>query len=95
MDLLVLILQGVIVSATSLVFAAIGELVVERAGVLNLGLEGMMVLGAIAGFAVTLDTGSYVVGIAAAADKTQRFNLTVQQPCKRIVTNPRIVSINF
>ncbi len=67
MDLLVLILQGVIVSATSLVFAAIGELVVERAGVLNLGLEGMMVLGAIAGFAVTLDTGSYVVGIAAAA----------------------------
>ena len=35
------------------------------------------------------------VGIAAAADKTQRFNLTVQQPCKRIVTNTRIVSINF
>ena len=67
MDLLVLILQGVIVAATPLVFAAIGELVVERAGVLNLGVEGMMILGAIAGFAVTLDTGSYVAGVACAA----------------------------
>ena len=47
MDLLILILQGVIVAATPLVFAAIGELVVERAGVLNLGIEGMMILGAI------------------------------------------------
>ena len=67
MDLLILILQGVIVAATPLVFAAIGELVVERAGVLNLGIEGMMILGAIAGFSVTLDSGSYLAGIAAAA----------------------------
>jgi len=67
MDLLVLILQGVIVAATPLVFAAIGETVVERAGVLNLGVEGMMILGAIAGFAVTLDTGSFLLGILAAA----------------------------
>ncbi len=67
MDLLILILQGVIVAATPLVFAAIGELVVEKSGVLNLGVEGMMILGAIAGFSVTLETGSYVVGIAAAA----------------------------
>jgi len=67
MDLLVLILQGVIVAATPLVFAAIGELVVEKAGILNLGVEGMMILGAVAGFSVTLETGSYVIGIAAAA----------------------------
>ena len=67
MDLLVLILQGVIVAATPLVFASIGELVVERSGVLNLGVEGMMILGAIAGFAVTLGTESYFLGIAAAA----------------------------
>jgi len=67
MDLLVLILQGVIVAATPLVFASIGELVVERSGVLNLGVEGMMILGAIAGFAVTLGTESYFLGIIAAA----------------------------
>ena len=67
MDLLVLILQGVIVAATPLVFAAIGELVVEKSGVLNLGVEGMMILGAIAGFAVTLGTESYIAGIVCAA----------------------------
>ena len=67
MDLLVLILQGVIIAATPLVFAAIGELVVEKSGVLNLGVEGMMILGAIAGFSVTLETGSYMLGIASAA----------------------------
>ena len=67
MDLLVLILQGVIIAATPLVFAAIGELVVEKSGVLNLGVEGMMIMGAIAGFSVTLETGSYILGIAAAA----------------------------
>ena len=67
MDLFVLILQGIIVAATPLVFAAIGELVVERAGVLNLGIEGMMILGAVAGFSVTLDSGSYIAGIIAAA----------------------------
>ena len=67
MDLIVLILQGVIVAATPLVFAAIGELVVEKSGILNLGVEGMMILGAIAGFSVTLETGSYMLGIASAA----------------------------
>ena len=67
MDLLVLILQGVIIAATPLLFAAIGEAVVERAGVLNLGVEGMMIMGAVAGFAVTIDTGSFFLGILAAA----------------------------
>ncbi len=67
MDLLVLILQGIIVAATPLVFSAIGELIVEKSGILNLGVEGMMILGAIAGFSVTLETGSYMLGIASAA----------------------------
>lgn len=67
MDLLQAILQGIIVASTPLAFAAIGEVVAERSGVLNLGVEGMMIMGAVAGFAVTLDTGSYFVGIAAAA----------------------------
>jgi len=66
MDLVVDILIGVIVAATPLVFAAVGELIVEKAGVLNLGVEGMMIIGAIAGFAATIATGSHVLGVLAA-----------------------------
>jgi simple sugar transport system permease protein len=57
------IILTVITAATPLLLAAIGELVVERAGVLNLGVEGMMVMGAVAGFAVTITTGSPFLGI--------------------------------
>lgn len=67
MDLLQAILQGVIVASTPLVFAALGEVVTERSGVLNLGVEGMMIMGAVAGFAITLDSGSYFAGILGAA----------------------------
>ena len=42
---------------TPILLAATGELVVEKSGVLNLGVEGMMLIGAITGFAVTFDTG--------------------------------------
>ncbi|SLN76006.1 ABC transporter permease [Oceanibacterium hippocampi] len=67
MDLTILILQGIIVAATPLLFAAIGELVVEKSGVLNLGVEGMMIVGAIAGFAMTIESGSHLLGLVAAA----------------------------
>lgn len=66
MDLLTGILVSLVVAATPLVFAAIGELVVERSGVLNLGVEGMMIIGAIAGFAGTIETGSYGAGLLSA-----------------------------
>jgi simple sugar transport system permease protein len=54
-------------AATPLVYAALGELVTERAGVLNLGVEGMMVLGALAAFAAGTATGNLWLGFAAAA----------------------------
>ena len=57
------IILTVITAATPLLLAAIGELVVERSGVLNLGVEGMMVMGAVAGFALTNTTGSTLIGI--------------------------------
>jgi len=52
--------------ATPLAIAAMGELVAERAGVLNIGIEGMMLAGAFAAFAVGTSTGSLAAGIAAA-----------------------------
>jgi general nucleoside transport system permease protein len=66
MDLTIAILTGILVAATPLIFAALGELVVEKAGVLNLGVEGMMVVGAVAGFAVKFATDSYSAGFIAA-----------------------------
>ena len=57
----------IVTASTPLLLAALGELVTERAGVLNLGVEGMMVMGAVAGFAVALTTGSPTLGALAAA----------------------------
>ncbi len=66
MELLVAILVSTAVAATPLVFAATGELVAERAGVLNLGVEGMMVIGAIAAFSTLVGTGSHALAVLAA-----------------------------
>ena len=66
MELAVNIAVGIIVAATPLLLAAIGELVTERAGVLNLGVEGMMIIGALVGFAVTFSSGNPWIGMVAA-----------------------------
>ncbi len=58
-------LLTIITAATPLVFAALGELVVEKSGVLNLGVEGMILTGAVAGFATVHITGSAVLACAA------------------------------
>ncbi|MCH2095614.1 MAG: ABC transporter permease [Rhodobacteraceae bacterium] len=63
----ILLVASLMVSATPILFAAIGELVVEKAGVLNLGVEGMMITGAVVGFAVAVNTDSPLPGFAAAA----------------------------
>ena len=57
---------ALIVAATPLLFAALGELIGEKAGVLNLGVEGMMIVGAIAGFAGANVTGSTTFGVLCA-----------------------------
>jgi ABC-type uncharacterized transport system permease subunit len=56
----------ILTAATPLLFVAIGELVVERSGVLNLGVEGMMIMGAVMGFGAALWTGSPWLGVLAA-----------------------------
>ena len=62
-----LLIASLMVSATPILLAAIGELVVEKSGVLNLGVEGMMITGAICGFAIGVNTGSPALGFAFAA----------------------------
>jgi ABC-type uncharacterized transport system permease subunit len=65
-ELLVAFLVSTVAAATPLLLAAIGELVAEKAGVLNLGVEGMMLAGAIAAFATAHETGATAPGVAAA-----------------------------
>jgi ABC-type uncharacterized transport system permease subunit len=62
MGLLEAIILSVIAASTPLLLAAAGELVVERSGVLNLGVEGMMIMGAACGFAGAYLTGSTFIG---------------------------------
>lgn len=63
----VALIVTVMVAATPILLAAIGELVVEKAGVLNLGVEGMMIVGAVTGFIAAVETGSPLMGFVAAA----------------------------
>jgi simple sugar transport system permease protein len=64
--LLIAFLASTAGAATPLVMASMGELVAERSGVMNLGIEGMMLVGAVVGFMVTLGTGSIGLGLLAA-----------------------------
>lgn len=63
---LVIILHAGLATGTILLFAAIGEVFSERAGILNLGVEGMMLMGAMAGFSTSLATNSAWMGLFAA-----------------------------
>lgn len=66
LETVVAIMLATVRAGTPLVFAALGELITEKSGVLNLGVEGMMLVGAVAGFAGVVLTGSMVVGLIAA-----------------------------
>jgi general nucleoside transport system permease protein len=63
---LIIILQAGVASGTVLLFATIGEIFAERSGVLNLGVEGMMLIGAMTAFSTTLATGNPWIGVLAA-----------------------------
>ena len=62
----IIILQAGVASGTVLLFATLGEIFSERSGVLNLGVEGMMLIGAMTGFSVTIATGNPWSGVLAA-----------------------------
>lgn len=65
--LLTAILHAILVASTPLVFAGLGALIQERAGVLNLGIEGLMIVGALAGFAAALADQPLVISVLSAA----------------------------
>lgn len=65
MEPLVFVLAGAFAMATPLMLAALGELVAEKSGVLNLSVEGMMAIAAAIAFMTTYNTGSFILGFAA------------------------------
>ncbi|OLB78131.1 MAG: ABC transporter permease [Actinobacteria bacterium 13_2_20CM_2_71_6] len=66
-SLLVDVAEGAVRGGTSILFAALGETLAERAGVINLGTEGSMVCGALAAYAVTAETGNPWLGVLGGA----------------------------
>ncbi|MGH6761598.1 MAG: ABC transporter permease [Phyllobacterium sp.] len=81
------ILLTIATAATPLLIAAMGELVVERSGVLNLGVEGMMIMGAVTGFGVAQLTGSAWLGMLAAIVVGSAFSLLFGFLTLTLVTN--------
>ena len=67
MEFFIQILIAAVVMGTPLLFATLGGVISERAGVINLGMEGLMLVGALVAFVVMLNTGSYFYAVAAAA----------------------------
>ncbi len=86
-QIIVSILISVCVASTPLLLAATGELVVERSGVLNLGVEGMMIIGAVAGFSVAQITGNPYIGAIAAIGAGAVFSLLFAFLTLSLVTN--------
>lgn len=81
------ILLTVFTAATPLLLAALGELVTERSGVLNLGVEGMMIMGAIAGFAFAQMTGNAYLGALGGIIVGMLFSLSFAFLAITLVTN--------
>lgn len=65
-EIFISIVMTIVVASTPILLAALGELVVEKSGVLNLGIEGMMLIGAVTAFAVAVTVDSPVLGSLAA-----------------------------
>ncbi len=84
---------GAVVAGVPLLLAGLGELVSERAGVLNIGIEGMMLAGAYVGFLVAFDTGSMPLGFLAGATAGMLVAAAVALACVRLALNQIVVGI--
>ena len=75
------VMASAILSGTSLLYATLGELVGERAGIVNLGLEGLMLIGASTGFAGAALSGSPYLGVAAGGAGRPRRQPSLRLRC--------------
>lgn len=86
-SVVVAVLVRTIAAGTPLLLGTIGEIVTERAGVLNLGIEGMMAVGAVTGYLATLATGSPWVGLTAALAAGAAISMTHAVVCVTLRAN--------
>jgi simple sugar transport system permease protein len=98
--MLVTILAGAVAGGTSILWAALGETICERAGVINVGTEGTMLVGALAAFATTVETGSpwlgVLVGAAAGAALAAVFAvITVLRGADQLATGLAIMFLGL
>ena len=64
-EFLIPLLAAAVIAGTPILFAALGELITERAGIINLGVEGIMLMGAVAGFMAAVSTSNPWIGLLA------------------------------
>ena len=89
------LLAGAIQSGTPILFACLGEIICERSGILNLGVEGMMLVGAMVGFAVSLNTGSPVLGVMAGAAAGGLMGLIHAFLCISLLANQVVAGLGL
>ena len=92
-DFLAAVISGAILAGMPLLFAALGETISEQGGLLNIGLEGMMLIGAYAGFVVANWTGSSWIGFLAAIGAGMAASLLMVIFCVRMGRDQIVVGI--
>jgi len=87
------LIGGAIAAAVPLLFAGLGEQMSEKTGVLNIGIEGMMLLGAYTGFLVAYDTNSLMLGFAAGGLAGLALGAVMALACVRLGLNQIVIGI--
>ena len=89
------VLKLAVTMSAPLIIAALGELLIERSGILNVGIEGMMIMGAAKGFLVSYFTGSNFLGMLAAMTATALFGLILAYFSVNLRANQLIVGLGL
>jgi simple sugar transport system permease protein len=87
------LIGGSVTAAVPLLLAGLGEQISEKAGVLNIGIEGMMLAGAYAGFLVSFESGSFWLGFLAGGFAGAVVAFVMMLACVRLALNQIVVGI--